>query len=101
MNEEDVREAKEHMAKKIHHGHYHLEDDSAEEWKGETWGMDDIQRYRRNKSGRCVILVQGFIVDVTRYLGEHVGLYRRRVFKQLMDPFSPEEQHCYGVTALA
>ncbi|KZT73326.1 hypothetical protein DAEQUDRAFT_662387 [Daedalea quercina L-15889] len=37
----------------------------------ETWKLEDVRRYA--DSGRCVVVLDGFAVDVTGYLGEHPG----------------------------
>ena len=40
---------------------------------GETWGEDALRKYVSAKPGRCVVVVDGYAVDVTKYLGEHVS----------------------------
>ncbi|KDR81080.1 hypothetical protein GALMADRAFT_61389 [Galerina marginata CBS 339.88] len=42
-------------------------------WEGEIWNIDRVKRFAREKTGRCIILIDGFAVDVTPYLGEHPG----------------------------
>jgi hypothetical protein len=96
VNVDDVQEAKAYMAHKTHPGHSNLDDEHAQEWEGELWGMDEIQQYRRDKPGRCVILIYEFVVDVTGYLGEHVGQLYRCVHMVLTVRCSLEEPHCYA-----
>jgi len=73
VNEDDVNEAKAYMAHKAHQDHTSLGDGHVEEWDGDVWGIDDVERYKQDKPGRCVILLHGFVVDATGYLGEHPG----------------------------
>jgi len=61
------------MANKAHHGHNDSEDEDAEPWGGAVWGIEEVKQHIRSKPGRCVVLVHGFILDVTGYLGIHVG----------------------------
>ncbi|KAI0931581.1 hypothetical protein AcW1_001054 [Taiwanofungus camphoratus] len=45
------------------------------EWQGETWTWEQVGEYvlaGKNK-GRCVIVINGYAVDATEYLGEHPG----------------------------
>ena len=35
------------------------------------WNMEDVRRYVQDK-GKCVLVLDGFVVDATAYLGEHV-----------------------------
>lgn len=75
-HEGDVKEAKAYMIQKHHHGHNHTsEDEDMAQWDGEAWGMQQVEQYIRDKPGRCIILVRGFVVDATSYLKEHVCLF--------------------------
>lgn len=59
------------MHHKTHHGvSYNGEDH--EECDGEVWDMKKVEEYVKARAGRCVVLVNGSVVDVTGYLGEHV-----------------------------
>ena len=40
-------------------------------WNGEVWNTRQVQEYI-NKLGKCVVMIDGFVVDVTSYLGDHV-----------------------------
>ncbi|KAF9055874.1 hypothetical protein BJ165DRAFT_1554855 [Panaeolus papilionaceus] len=42
-------------------------------WECKTWNMDQIRMFAAEKTGRCVVLIDGYAVDVTSYLGEHPG----------------------------
>jgi len=41
----------------------------------ETWTWTDVEKYIRagRHLGRCVLIIDGFVLDVTGYLGEHPG----------------------------
>ncbi|KAL5494752.1 hypothetical protein ACEPAI_213 [Sanghuangporus weigelae] len=47
------------------------EDES--EWDGPAWDESALRSYVAEKPGRCVVLLDGYAIDVTRYLGEHPG----------------------------
>jgi stearoyl-CoA desaturase (Delta-9 desaturase) len=66
-----VKEASAYMDHKTHHHDISYSDDS-NEWDGEVWDVGEVEKYSKAKSGRCIVLVDGFVVDVTSYLGEHV-----------------------------
>lgn len=73
-HERDVKEAKTFMATKAHHAHHsHSEDEDLEDWEGEIWGKNELEGYIRAKPGGCIVLIRGFVVDATSYLGEHVS----------------------------
>lgn len=44
-----------------------------EEWVGETWTIDQVTEYAVKHERRCILVVNGYAVDVTPYLGEHVS----------------------------
>lgn len=77
---EDVSEALTYMShKKENEGPGHLiaassDAEPEDEWFGEVWTWVDVEEYVRagRDSGRCVIVIDGFVVDVTGYLGQHV-----------------------------
>lgn len=54
------------------HKHCHRHSEDAEEWDGAVWGADEVELFSRGKPGRCVLLLDGFVVDSTSYLSEHV-----------------------------
>ena len=49
-------------------------EDEESEWEGPVWNEDDLRKYVNAKPGRCVVILDGYVIDVTRYLGEHVGI---------------------------
>lgn len=67
---DDLQEAAHYMQHKLSHGA--LPPDCGEEWYGDVWEMERVDDYIKAKAGRCVILVDGFVVDVSGYVGEHV-----------------------------
>ncbi|PPQ73382.1 hypothetical protein CVT26_015485 [Gymnopilus dilepis] len=69
--EGDLVEAVQYMRRKEMLGELEAEED--ETWEGEVWNMTQVEEYVRGKSGRCVLLIHGFAVDGTEYLGEHPG----------------------------
>ena len=50
-------------------------EDDEEGWKGATWDKETLRKYVTEKRNRCVILIDGYVVDVTSYLGEHVSSF--------------------------
>lgn len=79
--EEDVSSALTWMHQKLHIHHQESdyssssEDDEREDWTGPTWGEDELEIFVKAKPGRCVVIIDGFAIDVTGYLGEHVRIY--------------------------
>ncbi|KAH7916460.1 hypothetical protein BJ138DRAFT_1139789 [Hygrophoropsis aurantiaca] len=69
---EDIKEAKVYMHHKTRHGVSNVSDSDVE-WEGNVWTMDEAHDHAKQKPGSCLVLIQGFIVDVTPYLGEHPG----------------------------
>ncbi|KAI0067970.1 hypothetical protein BV25DRAFT_1875026 [Artomyces pyxidatus] len=66
----DIQEAKLHMLGK-HHAAVPLR--SEDVWEGAVWRREDIDDYISCKKNACVIVIDGFAVDVTEYLTEHPG----------------------------
>lgn len=78
-----MKEATQHMAYKTEHGvelPLIVEDDTIERWS--------MEQLKQNVGGRCIILINDLLVDVTSYLGDHVRLVR--VFRQSLNCFSRE-----------
>ncbi|PPQ78943.1 hypothetical protein CVT25_002394 [Psilocybe cyanescens] len=67
---EDLVEALHHMKRKESSDAIEPEDNS---WDGETWNILQVVEFAKAKTGRCIVLIDGFAVDVTSYLGEHPG----------------------------
>jgi len=42
-------------------------------WDGELWNMQKVKEFALAKPGRCIVLLEGFAVDATEYLAEHVS----------------------------
>ena len=51
-------------------------DYESDQWDGECWSRQQVIEYAQ-KNNRCMIVLGGYAVDVTRYLGEHVRLSYR------------------------
>ena len=49
------------------------DDTSGGESAAAEWSLADVREYVQDK-GKCVIVLDGCVVDVTSYLGEHVRL---------------------------
>jgi hypothetical protein len=47
-------------------------DESEDDWQGEIWDMDRLEKYQQGKPGKCIVLLDEFVLDVTSYLGDHV-----------------------------
>jgi stearoyl-CoA desaturase (delta-9 desaturase) len=39
-----------------------------------TWDEMKVQEYVRERAGRCVLVIGGWVVDATEYMGEHVRI---------------------------
>lgn len=57
--------------------------DVESEWNGEDWDKERLAEFVREKPGRCVVVIDGYAIDVTKYLGEHV---RFSLFSKLDHP---------------
>ena len=66
---DDLKEAIEYMHQKEILGVVDVQTDT---WKGEVWNARQVQEYVEIL-GKCVVMIDGFIVDVTSYLGDHVS----------------------------
>lgn len=67
--DEDLIEALRYMNSKEVLGIVGCEDESP--WDGEIWNFERAKKFAQD--GRCVILLGGFVVDATSYLGKHVS----------------------------
>ena len=60
-----------------HDGHDHNDThegaDEEEEWTGPTWTEKELNAYME-RNGACVLLIDGYIVDVSEYVKTHVRL---------------------------
>ncbi|KAG1757208.1 hypothetical protein EDB19DRAFT_1891012 [Suillus lakei] len=69
---EDIHEARFYMHQKTHRG---ITDSahSNNEWSGEEWNCEQALEYLVDRPGACLLVIDGFFVDVSKYLGEHPG----------------------------
>jgi stearoyl-CoA desaturase (delta-9 desaturase) len=67
--DEDLVDALSHMHRKEVLGIIEPEDNS---WAGEVWNFTQVKEFAQTKPGTCIVLIDGFAVDVTVYLSEHV-----------------------------
>ena len=96
--QEDVSDAARYMHEKHTHGTLgeSSTDESEDEWQGEIWDMDRLEECQQDKPGKCVVLLDGFVLDVTSYLGEHVcgfSCFHLRAFQYLPIANIQEDQH--------
>ncbi|KAI0078854.1 hypothetical protein K474DRAFT_1683508 [Panus rudis PR-1116 ss-1] len=77
--EADVADALVHMHNKTQHlpppkyDVYSSDDQDATRAVYEKWSEEKLYEYIESKKGRCVVVLKGYVVDVTNYLGEHPG----------------------------
>lgn len=101
--EEDITHARAWMDHRQHHsssssgGDYDSEfssmlstseEDDEDAWTGEVWDEDRFRSFVTEKRSRCVVLIDGYAVDVTHYLGEHVS-FSCFPFLTYLNPFPP------------
>jgi hypothetical protein len=55
------------------HAHAHERVDENDEWTGPTWTEKELKSYIE-RNGACVLVLEGYAVDVTRYMKIHVRL---------------------------
>ena len=83
---DEIKAARDYMRQKEEHGYSSTysstsssessstpasTDYESDQWDGEYWTQDQAIRYAKQQN-RCVIVLGGYAVDVTRYLAEHV-----------------------------
>ncbi|KIJ13749.1 hypothetical protein PAXINDRAFT_176886 [Paxillus involutus ATCC 200175] len=69
---QDIKEAKRFMNQRTHDQNTTTtETDKA--WNGPEWRIEEIEEYAASKPEKCIIVIDGFVVDVTAYLKEHPG----------------------------
>ncbi|KAF8131560.1 hypothetical protein EV363DRAFT_1330374 [Boletus edulis] len=69
---EDIDEARHYMTLKTL-GKETTMTDGDEPWSGKEWTIEETQAYVASNPARCLIVIDGFVVDVTEYLKEHPG----------------------------
>ena len=67
---EDINEARFYMHRKIHHGLPDSDSDN-HQWFGEEWNCEQAKAYIAERPGACLLVIDGFFVNVSMYLGEH------------------------------
>lgn len=79
--QEDIADALVHMQAKHHHlppPKYDVSSGDDQETVRaiyEIWDDERLQEYVEAKKGRCVMVIKGYVVDATGYLGEHVSIH--------------------------
>jgi hypothetical protein len=71
---EDIAEARARMLTHERHEHHidaHESRGEKEEWTGPTWTEAELKAYVERNSA-CVMLIDGYVVDVTGYIKTHV-----------------------------
>ncbi|KAF9486465.1 hypothetical protein BDN70DRAFT_870009 [Pholiota conissans] len=71
--EKDLREAIRYMQMKEALDFVKAETDNNEAWDGEVWDFERVREFSQEKPSCCLILIDGFVVDASSYLGEHPG----------------------------
>lgn len=71
---EDLDEARTHMLTKgsLTQPSSPLQTFIQEKYKHPTWTLEQARAHANSKVGRCLLILDGRILDVTTYLGEHV-----------------------------
>uniref|UniRef100_D8PRD9 Cytochrome b5 heme-binding domain-containing protein n=1 Tax=Schizophyllum commune (strain H4-8 / FGSC 9210) TaxID=578458 RepID=D8PRD9_SCHCM len=67
----DLRAALAHMQLKGHHHHETSDEEDDEPWTGPVWGVAELKA--KASQGACLLIIEGYVVDATAYLGEHPG----------------------------
>ncbi|KAG1783556.1 hypothetical protein EV702DRAFT_956927 [Suillus placidus] len=68
---QDTHEARFYMHQKTHR--VITDSDSTDEWSGEEWNYKQAKTHVAERPGACLLIIDGFFVDVSKYLGEHPG----------------------------
>jgi stearoyl-CoA desaturase (delta-9 desaturase) len=69
---EDIQNAKAWMRSKHHHHESSSDEDDLQDWQGPIWKYPDVVEYLEKRPNRCLLLVNGAVIDCTGYLAEHV-----------------------------
>ncbi|KAH9973270.1 hypothetical protein BGW80DRAFT_1171928 [Lactifluus volemus] len=82
---EDIAAARAYMLARDHRGAY----DKAveEEWVGPTWTETELEAYVK-ESDACIVLIDKYAVDVTRYIDIHPG--GARLLRNYAFPINPQ-----------
>lgn len=68
---EEVREAKWYMHGKTMVGFSEEEQDS--DWTGQQWTTREVIDFVASHPRKCMMIIDGFVLDVTNYMKEHVS----------------------------
>lgn len=92
--EGDIIDALRHMKQKVHH-HGEKEKTDKIEWTGQAWERQDLEKYLAQYPSACLLLLDEYIIDVTRYLGEHVSALTIRVSNYVDLTPPPARRSCF------
>ena len=76
---EDISEARHYMRQKAL-GKESMTTNVDEPWSGKKWTIKETQAHAASNPAECLIVIDGFIVDVTNYLRDHVSRVISLVF---------------------
>lgn len=68
-----MEEAKRYMHRKEVLGEVGEEE---EVWTGPVWTLTYLDEITKKDKGRCIIVLDGFVVDAAEYLKEHVSIFQ-------------------------
>jgi cytochrome b involved in lipid metabolism len=60
------------LARNHDHNGAHEIVDEKDDWTGPKWTEKELKSYIE-RNGACVLLIDGYVVDVTRYMKTHVS----------------------------
>lgn len=61
----------------------------SEGWIGEIWNEDNLKEYVLARPDKCVVVIDGYVVDVTKYMSEHVSYRSHRCLKLKLISWQP------------
>jgi cytochrome b involved in lipid metabolism len=74
--EQDVNNSLEYMKAKVSGKGTDSGYSSFNEEPGEIWGIEEVERYVREKGRACTLVaIDGWVVDVTGYMKQHVSIF--------------------------
>ncbi|KAH0591075.1 hypothetical protein H2248_001181 [Termitomyces sp. 'cryptogamus'] len=68
----DLKEAIKYMRLKTHFADL-VKEEEPDHWMGDVWNEAQLFTYIQAVPGKCVMEIDGFVIDATNYLGEHPG----------------------------
>ncbi|CCL98134.1 uncharacterized protein FIBRA_00128 [Fibroporia radiculosa] len=74
----DISEAQDYMLHKVSAEEYvdsSKGEKSTDDWEGDRWTFAEVKSHveAARLSGRCILIIDGYVIDATSYLGEHPG----------------------------